>query len=83
MQPVTKNPAAGGGRWVEVPPERLVSWTATFTQRHDGVQSVSCDKAGATVTFTAADGSAAEFHPPFPPLREIDRSGGDDARTAA
>jgi hypothetical protein len=64
-----KRPAAGGGRWVEVPPERLVSWIVTFTQRHDGVESVSCDEAGAAVTFTAGDGATAECHPPFPPLR--------------
>ena len=63
-----KNPAAGGGRWVDVPPERLVSWIVTFTQRH-GEGSVSRDEAGVTVTFTAADGAAAECHPPFPPLR--------------
>ena len=63
-----KNPAAGGGRWVEVPPERLVSWTAAFTHRHGG-GSVSSDEAGSTVTFTAGDGSAAECHPPFPPLK--------------
>jgi Actinobacteria/chloroflexi VLRF1 release factor len=63
-----KHPAAGGGRWVEVPPERLVSWMATFTQRH-GAGSVSRDEAGVTVTVTAADGAAAECHPPFPPLR--------------
>lgn len=62
-----KNPAAGGGRWLEVPPERLVSWVVTFTQRH-GEGSVSRDEAGVTVTFTAADGAAAECHPPFPPL---------------
>jgi hypothetical protein len=62
-----KNPAAGGGRWVDVPPERLVSWIVTFTQRH-GAGSVSGDEAGVTVTFTAADGAAAECHPPFPPL---------------
>jgi VLRF1 release factor-like protein len=62
-----KNPAAGGGRWVEVPPERLVPWIVTFTQRH-GEGSVSRDEAGVTVTFTAADGAAAECHPPFPPL---------------
>ena len=62
-----KNPAAGGGRWVDVPPERLVPWIATFTQRH-GEGSVSRDEAGVTVTFTAADGAAAECHPPFPPL---------------
>jgi hypothetical protein len=63
-----KNPAAGGGRWVEVPPERLVSWIATFTSRH-GAGSVSRDAAGVSVTFTAADSAAAECHPPFPPLR--------------
>jgi Actinobacteria/chloroflexi VLRF1 release factor len=63
-----KNPAAGGGRWVDVPPERLVSWIVAFTQRH-GSGSVSLDEAGVTVTFTAADGAAAECHPPFPPLR--------------
>jgi peptide subunit release factor 1 (eRF1) len=64
-----KHPAAGGGRWVEVPPERLVSWIVMFTQRHGGMASVSCDEAGAAVTFTAGDGAAAECHPPFPPLR--------------
>jgi hypothetical protein len=63
-----KNPAAGGGRWVDVPPERLVSWIVTFTQRH-GVRSVSQDPAGVTATFTATDGAAAECHPPFPPVR--------------
>jgi Actinobacteria/chloroflexi VLRF1 release factor len=62
-----KNPAAGGGRWVDVPPERLVSWIVTFTRRH-GAGSVSRDEAGVMVTFTAADGAAAECHPPFPPL---------------
>ncbi len=65
---VVKNPAAGGGRWVEVPPERLVSWIATFTDRH-GAGSVSRDETCSAVTLTAADGSAAECHPPFPPLR--------------
>src|SRR5579859_2106319 len=65
---VMKNPAAGGGRWVDVPPERLVSWIVTFSQRH-GAGSVSGDEAGVTVTFAAADGAVAECHPPFPPLR--------------
>jgi hypothetical protein len=76
-----KNPAAGGGRWVEVPPERFVSWIATFTERHGGiagtaesrpagtaVAGVAARVAGSegTVTFTAADGAVAECHPPFP-----------------
>jgi len=63
-----KNPAAGGGRWVDVPPERLVSWIVTFTHRH-GAGPISGDTAGAAVTFTAADGAVAECRPPFPPLR--------------
>jgi Actinobacteria/chloroflexi VLRF1 release factor len=62
-----KNPAAGGGRWVDVPPERLVSWIITFTQRH-GAGPVSGDEAGVTVTFATADGAVARCHPPFPPL---------------
>jgi len=65
---------------VEVPPERLVSWIVTFTERHGGPLAVSygdpaaavtftaADRAMA-VTFTAADGAAAECHVPFPPLR--------------
>jgi len=76
-----KNPAAGGGRWVEVPPERFVSWIVTFTERHGGVDeaaesrpadgaagTVAGGAAGrvGTVTFTAADGAVAECHPPFP-----------------
>jgi len=65
---VVKNPAAGGGRWVEVPPERLVSWIVAFVHRHGGAASVTHEAAGATVTFTAADGATAECHPPFPPL---------------
>jgi VLRF1 release factor-like protein len=74
-----KNPAAGGGRWVDVQPERLVSWIVTFTQRH-GPGSVSRDPAGVTVTFTGADGAVAECHPPFPPLR---LAAGDDPAAIA
>jgi len=63
-----KNPAAGGGRWVDVPPERLVPWIVTFTRRHGGAGPVSRDERGTAVTFTAADQATAECHPPFPPL---------------
>jgi Actinobacteria/chloroflexi VLRF1 release factor len=68
---MVKNPAAGGGRWVEVPPERLVSWIATFAQRHGGAGPATRDGAGATITFTAADGATAECHPPFPPAPPV------------
>jgi Actinobacteria/chloroflexi VLRF1 release factor len=64
-----KNPAAGGGRWVEVAPERLVPWIATFARRHGGAGPTAPDEAGAAVTFRAADGAIAECHPPFPPVR--------------
>jgi hypothetical protein len=63
-----KNPAAGGGRWVEVPPERLVSWIVTFARRHGSPLATSRDESSAAVTFTAQDGATAECHPPFPPL---------------
>jgi hypothetical protein len=72
---VVKNPAAGGGRWVEVPPERLVTWVVTFAERHGGAAAerpVTTGESGVavtfTVTFTGADGATAECHPPFPPL---------------
>jgi hypothetical protein len=65
-----KNPAAGGGRWVEVPPERLVPWIVTFVRRHGGARSVIRD--GSTVMFTAEDGATAECHPPFPPVPSDD-----------
>ena len=69
-----KNPAAGGGRWVEVPPERLVSWIVTFAERHGGATADSPVMAGqpdTVVTFTAADGATAECHPPFPPVLPV------------
>jgi len=71
-----KNPAAGGGRWVEVAPERLVSWIATFGRRHDGISLVADNDGGGSLTFTAADGAIAECHPPFPPMRAAGGSGG-------
>ena len=54
---------------MEVPPERLVSWIVTFTERHGGPLAVYYAEPTATVTFTAADGAMAECHVPFPPLR--------------
>jgi hypothetical protein len=54
---------------VDVPPERLVSWMATFAQRHGGVKgSEPVLRDGSVITFTAEDGATAECHPPFPPV---------------
>ncbi|HET7246548.1 MAG TPA: acVLRF1 family peptidyl-tRNA hydrolase [Streptosporangiaceae bacterium] len=59
------NPEAGGGRWVDVAPERLARWVATFAERHG---AITVEPGRLAVTFRAADGAAAECHPPFPPL---------------
>src|SRR6266567_807217 len=72
-----KNPAAGGGRWVEVPPERFVSWIVTFAERHGGADGVAVSwpvmaaGTGGAVTFSAADGAVAECHPPFPSVASL------------
>lgn len=59
------SPAAGGGRWVTVPPERIERWLAGFAERHGAVtEEVQPD----LVRFTAADGAVAECEVPFPPL---------------
>jgi hypothetical protein len=59
-------PAAGGGRWVEVAPERVESWLTGFAERHAGVAAVVAGPE--TVRFAAADGAVADCHVPFPPL---------------
>ncbi len=61
-----KNPARGGGRWVEVAPERLVTWAESFAGRHPGVVVTTTGRD--IVTFAAEDGAVAECHVPFPPL---------------
>jgi hypothetical protein len=62
---VTAHPAAGGGRWVEVPPERLTRWFDGFADRHGPFTTTA---GGDLVTVVAADGARAECHVPFPPL---------------
>jgi hypothetical protein len=59
-------PASGGGRWLEVAPERIALWLAGFGERHGGV--VGVDRGAEIVRFTAADGATAECQVPFPPL---------------
>jgi hypothetical protein len=58
-------PEARGGRWVDVAPDRLARWVATFTGRHG---DTTTEPGRLAVTFRAADGAAAQCHPPFPPL---------------
>lgn len=58
-------PAAGGGRWVDVAPERLAGWVADFDARHRVTRSTY---GPAAVRLEAADGALAECRPPFPPL---------------
>jgi hypothetical protein len=66
-----KNPAAGGGHWVEVQPDRFPSWIDEFRRRHGAAAGPVMDETGTVVTVPAADGSVAECHVPFPPLNLI------------
>ncbi|MBP2703593.1 hypothetical protein JOL79_07235 [Microbispora sp. RL4-1S] len=71
---MTARPAAGGGRWVTVAPERLATWIARFSERHGPVTAVAgVPVAGAdgweAVRLEGADGALAECRVPFPPLR--------------
>jgi len=62
---MAEGPEAGGGRWVEVAPDRLPRWVATFAERHG---TVTAEPGRLTMTFRAADGAVAQCHPPFPPM---------------
>jgi Actinobacteria/chloroflexi VLRF1 release factor len=69
-----KRPASGGGRWVEVAPERLAGWLERFAVRHGtSITSVTAELTGSgsgaeAVTYVSRDGAVAECHVPFPPL---------------
>ncbi|MGC9665730.1 acVLRF1 family peptidyl-tRNA hydrolase [Planosporangium sp. 12N6] len=52
-------PAAGGGRWVEVDPERLGRWLSGFVERHGEVQTRPLADG---LEMRAADGEVAECH---------------------
>jgi hypothetical protein len=58
-------PAAGGGRWVDVAPERLTRWLDNFAARHG-------DYTADGLHLLAADGATADLEPP---------SGASGART--
>jgi len=52
---------------VEVAPERIVKWVASFAERHGDTVA---EPRRAVVVLRAADGALAECHPPFPPLAQ-------------
>jgi hypothetical protein len=54
---------AGGGRAVEVPPERLAGWFTRFAERHDGV--VTTEAMPGAVRVAAGDGTTATATVPF------------------
>jgi hypothetical protein len=54
-------PAAGGGRWVEVDPDRLPRWLAGFAERHGAVSSEPVPDG---LRLTALDRTVAELHSP-------------------
>jgi len=66
-------PAAGGGRWVDVDPERLSRWLDGFTERHGSV-SVSVGVGERGLRLVGGDGAVAELHlpPGAPPSSTLD-----------
>jgi Actinobacteria/chloroflexi VLRF1 release factor len=56
-------------RWLEVTPDRLPGWLASFAHRHGGpAGEPEVSPAAGVASFRAADGAVAECHVPFPPL---------------
>jgi hypothetical protein len=58
---MVNRPAAGGGRWVEVGPDRLARWLAGFAERHGTVLAEPIPEG---LRLTAGDGTVAECHTP-------------------
>jgi Actinobacteria/chloroflexi VLRF1 release factor len=68
---VSSRPAAGGGRWIEVDPDRLTRWFAGFVERHG---AIAVDPGPTGLRVRAFDGAIAECQPPpgAPPVRDLD-----------
>jgi hypothetical protein len=64
-------------RWLEIGPERIESWLASFAERHGGTAS-ALDEHREIVTVRAVDGGCAECHVPFPPLAASATGSGAD-----
>ena len=73
-------PAAGGGRWVEVDPDRLPRWLDGFRARHGEPDVRAGDGA---LVLTGADGAVAELHPPPGTAGERVRGVADRVRRVA
>ena len=71
------NGRPGPQRWLDVGPERIEAWLASFTARH-GQTELTIDDRREIVMARAADGSSAECHAPFPPLAARLRGTGAD-----
>jgi len=59
---MNSRPAAGGGRWVDVPPARIARWIDGFADRHGGPPEVGHRPEG--VELAAPDGTTAVLYPP-------------------
>jgi hypothetical protein len=64
-------------RWLEISPERIEGWLASFAERH-GATATTVDDSREIVTVRAADGSCADCYTPFPPLAVSARGSGAD-----
>jgi hypothetical protein len=69
---VVGNDIPAGGRWVEVPPDRLPGWVDGFAARHGGITVTPAKPEdppdGGEVVFLGTDGAVALCQIPFPPL---------------
>ncbi|OZM72342.1 hypothetical protein CFN78_15155 [Amycolatopsis antarctica] len=57
---------SGGGRAIEVPPERLAGWFERFAERNGGVTGT--ELSARRVVVTGGDGTTATVEVPFEPL---------------
>jgi hypothetical protein len=64
---------AGGGRAVEVEPERVRGWFDRFAARHQGIEGTVFGPS--EVIVTASDGAVATVQVPFGPLAAMDLDG--------
>jgi hypothetical protein len=60
-------PAPGGGRWVDVAPERLPRWLENFAKRHGPYRTIG-------LHLVADDGATADLEPPIgaPAVQTLD-----------